>query len=413
MSAEATQTDLDAAADEAVQLLIIDPATRANPYSVYDRLRATGIHRSPFEIWFAATYSACHQVVRHPGFRRRHGDSWERRAVLSDSLGRPWLVDQERWMLWLDPPDHARIRSLVGQSFSARYIEEQRARVSAVVDDLIDKIAGAGDVDFIQAFALALPMTVICDILGIPPADRLDFRAWTVEAGGTLEPMPTPEVQAAADRSTKHLTAYFSDLVEERRRTPGDDLLTKLIAAESEEGRLSHEELISNAILLLAAGFETTTNLLGNGLLALLRNPDQWRRLGEQPELSSNATEELLRYDSPVQLATPRVATTDIEIDGHVIPEGETVVAAVGSGNRDPEHFDRADRLDVGRADPSPLSFGAGPHFCIGAALARLEGAVAFETLARRLPHLELVDAEPPWLPTLNLHGVRSLTVRA
>jgi cytochrome P450 len=316
-------------------------------------------------------------------------------------------------MLWLDPPDHARIRGLVSQSFNARYIEEQRAGIQVVVDDLIDKMAGAGTVDFVQAFALALPMTVICDMLGIPPEDRHDFRAWTAGAGGTLEPMPAPDIQDAADRATEALAGYFSDLIEKRRGTPGDDLLTQLIAAESEEGRLSHEELISNAVLLLAAGFETTTNLLGNGLLALLRNPEQWRRLAEQPELAGNATEELLRYDSPVQMATPRVATSDIEIDGHMIPEGETVVAIVGAGNRDPQRFDQPDHLDVGRTDPSPLSFGAGPHFCLGAALARLEGMVAFETLARRLPRLELVDAEPTWLPTLNLHGVKSLRVTA
>jgi cytochrome P450 len=401
------------AADEAIQLLITDPATRANPYSVYEALRAKAVHRSEFELWFVATYSACNQVVRHQKFRRRHGDSWERRAAMSGSLGRPWLDDQARWMLWLDPPDHARIRSLVSQSFNARYIDEQRQKIQGVVDGLIDKIAGGGPVDFVQEFALALPMTVICDMLGIPPDDRRDFRAWTAGAGGTLEPMPAPEVQDAADRATEALGAYFGDLIEKRRDTPGVDLLTQLIAAENEEGKLSHEELVSNAVLLLAAGFETTTNLLGNGLLALLRNPEQWSRLAEQPELAGNATEELLRYDSPVQMATPRVATSDIEVDGHVIPEGETVIAIVGAGNRDPQRFDQPDHLDVGRTDPSPLSFGAGPHFCLGAALARLEGAVAFETLARRLPDLQLVDAEPTWLPSFNLHGVSSLRVRA
>jgi cytochrome P450 len=301
----------------------------------------------------------------------------------------------------------------VGQSFSARYIEEQRSAVRSVVDGLIDKIAGAGEIDFVPEFALALPMTVICDMLGIPPADRRDFRAWTSGAGGTLEPMPTPEVQDSAARSSEAFEAYFTALIEERRRSPGDDLLTKLITAESEEGKLSHEELISNAVLLLAAGFETTTNLLGNGLLALLRNPAQWRRLREEPGIAANATEELLRYDSPVQMATPRVATVDVEIDGYVIPEGETVVAIVASGNRDPQRFHDADRLDLGRADPAPLSFGAGPHFCLGAALARLEGAEAFEALTRRLPDLELVEAEPKWLPTLNLHGVQGLMVRA
>jgi cytochrome P450 len=404
---------VEGAADEALGLLITDPATRANPYGAYERLREKPVHRSEFELWFASSYSACNQVVRHQKFRRRHGDSWERRAALSSSLGRPWLEDQSRWMLWLDPPDHARIRGLVSQSFNARYIEEQRPGIQSVVDGLIDKIAGGGAVNFVQEFALALPMTVICDMLGVPPEDRHDFRAWTPLAGGTLEPMPSPEVQDAADRATAALGGYFSDLVEKRRGTPGDDLLTQLIAAESEEGKLSHDELVSNAVLLLAAGFETTTNLLGNGLLALLRNPKQWKRLAEQPELAGNATEELLRYDSPVQMATPRVAIEDIEVDGQTIPEGETVIAIVGSGNRDPQRFDAPDHLDISRPDPSPLSFGAGPHFCLGAALARIEGTVAFETLARRLPRLELLDPDPPWMPTFNLHGLSSLRVHA
>jgi len=235
---------------------------------------------------------------------------------------------------------------------------------------------------------------------------------WTTAASGTLQPLPSLDVQDAADRASEAFEAYFAALVEERRRSPGDDLLTKLITAENEEGRLSHDELISNAVLLLAAGFETTTNLLGNGLLALLRNPDQWRRLVNEPGLAANATEELLRYDSPVQMATPRVATTDVEIDGCTIRESETVVAIVGSGNRDAERFDEPDRLDVAREDPSPLSFGAGPHFCLGAALARLEGAIAFEAVARRLPDIELVDVQPPYLPTFNLHGLQSLRVR-
>jgi cytochrome P450 len=409
----ASEASLDQAADEAVQLLISDPQTRADPYAAYAHLRAKGAHRTPFEVWFLATHSACNQAVRHAGFRRRHGDSWERRAALSGSLGRRWLEDQSRWMLWLDPPDHGRIRGLVSRSFSARYIEEQRQRVQRTVDVLIDQVAGAGDVDFVQAFALPLPITVICDMLGIPDADRRNFRDWTAGAGGTLEPMPSAQAQEAADRSTEELGAYFGSLIEQRRRAPGDDLLTQLITAQAEDGTLSHEELISNAVLLLAAGFETTTNMLGNGLLALLRNPEQWRALTERPELAANATEEMLRYDSPVQMATPRVAVRDIDIDGHVIPEGEAVVAVVGAGNRDPARHADPDRFDIERGDPAPLSFGAGPHFCLGAALARLEGAVAFESLARRVPRLELVDSAPPWLRTFNLHGVQSLHVTA
>ena len=406
---------IDTEAVDAAILTLVTSAdeTRANPYPLYEQMRTHPVHRSVLEVWFVSSYAGCERVLRSPAFKRRHGDAWSRRAALQGAEGRRWLEHQERWMLWLDPPDHGRIRNLVSRAFTPRYVEAMRPRVESLVDELIDGLDGAGEVDFVDAFALPLPITIICDMLGIPDEGRREFRAWTVQSASTLQPLPTPEVQDAADVASAAMEAYFTDLVEVRRRTPGDDLLTAMIAAEEDGVRLTHAELVSNAALLLAAGFETTTNLLGNGMLALLRNPEQWRRLVAEPQLAANAAEELLRYDSSVQLAAPRVVATDVEVDGTTLAEGELVVAVLGAGNRDPRRFDHPDELDIARPDPSPLSFGAGPHFCLGAALARLEASIAFERLAQRLPHIELLDEQPPWLASQNIHGVARLRVRS
>ena len=382
--------------DVILTLAAAEDATRANPYPLYERMRRDPVHRAVTGFWFVSSYATCDRVMRNPVFRRRHKGSWELRAALQGATGRRWWEGQDRWMLWLDPPDHGRVRGLVSRAFTPRYVAAMRGRVAEVVDGLVDRLVEEGDADFVQSFALPLPITVICEMLGIPEADRRDFRAWTQAGAAVMQPLPRPEVQDAADTATDAVEAYIADLIEARRRSPGDDLLTAMIAAEEDGERLTRDELVANAFLLLAAGFETTTNLLGNGLLALLGNRDQWQKLVADPSLAADATEELLRYDSPVQFAGPHVATEPVEIAGQIIPEAEMVVAVVGSGNRDPRRFDDPDRLDIERPDPSPLSFGAGPHFCLGAALARMEGAVAFETLARRLPDLALAEGDPP-----------------
>jgi cytochrome P450 len=316
-------------------------------------------------------------------------------------------------MLWLDPPDHTRLRGLVSKAFTPRYVAKLHDRVSEIVDELVARLAEAGEVDFIEDFAFQLPITIICDMLGIPAEDRDSFRVWTVEIAQTLEPLPPEHVQNAADEATLKLTAYLRDLVAARRDTGGDDLLGQLIHAEEEGQRLTADEIVSTAGLLLGAGFETTTNLLGNGMLALLRHPDQWSLLKKDPSLAAAAVEELLRYDSPVQMATPRVANAPVEAAGHTIQPGDVVVAVIAAGNRDPQRYSHPDVVDIERPDPAPLSFGGGPHFCLGAALARMEGAVAFQALATKLPTLELVEDDPQWRRALNLRGLESLRVTA
>ena len=402
-----------AALDEAVSNLVFDPVTRANPYPVYDLLRSEQpVYRSPIGPLFVTSYDDCAHLLRDPRLTRRFEDSWEQRAIFQNSVGRAWFEEQSRWMLWLDPPDHTRLRGLVSKAFTPRYVAKLHDQVAAIVARLIDDLRGAGEVDFISAFAFELPITVICDMLGVPTDDRADFRQWTIALAQTLEPLPPDDVQDAADEAAIKIGAFFHDLIAQRRNQPGDDLLHALIAAEEEGHRLSEDEIVSTAALLLGAGFETTTNLLGNGMLALLRHPDQWQALIDEPAgLAPAAVEELLRYDSPVQMATPRVANESMEVAGTAIDPGDVVVTIVAGGNRDPQRFDNPNVVNLRRPDPDPLSFGGGPHFCLGASLARLEGAVAFESLAIALPHMTLADDDPQWRRALNLRGLESLRV--
>lgn len=406
-------TETASTAEAAIVGLLSDPDTRANPYPAYDLIRAAGgVFRSELGFCFVSSYSEAARLMRHPDLPRQHGESWTRRGELSNSLGRPWFEQQARFMLFLDPPDHTRIRGLVSRAFTPRYLQRLKPQIDERVEQLVDDFGEKGGGDLIDSLALSLPMMVICDMLGVPAKDRDSFRKWTIDIAATLEPFPSPEVQDAADAASVAFEDYFKDLVRERRKSPSDDLLSRMIEVEAAGERLNEQELIATAILLLAAGFETTTNLIGNGTLALLRNRDQWDALVADPSLAARAVEELLRYDSPVQMATPRVARAQIPVDGGVIEEEEPMIPMVGAGNRDPERFQDPHDLDLKRADIVPLSFGGGPHFCLGATLARMEGAAFFDYLPRTLPNMHLDDVEPQWRPTLNIRGLDSFAVR-
>ena len=401
-------------AETAILSLLDDQSVRANPYPAYESIRAAGgAFYSTLDFWFVSSYTECDRLMRHPDLVRKHGDSWNLRGELMACIGRPWFEQQGRFMLFLDPPDHTRIRGLVSRAFTPRYLQRLRPQIVERVEQLVDRMVEQGGGDLIDDLALPLPMMVICDMLGVPVEDRDSFRRWTATLAATLEPFPSPEVQDAADEAGTAFESYFTDLVRERRKKPGDDLLSRMIEAEQEGDRLGERELILNAILLLAAGFETTTNLIGNGTLALLCNRSQWEALVDDPSLAPRAVEELLRYDSPVQLATPRVARKAVEVDGGVIEEGQVMVPMVGAGNRDPDRFDNPNELDLKRTDVVPLSFGGGPHFCLGAGLARMEGAEVFSHLPQRLPSLELAEQDARWRPTLNIRGLEALEVAA
>jgi cytochrome P450 len=287
-----------------------------------------------------------------------------------------------------------------------------RPRIQQIVDETLDRIIPQGKMDLIEDFAFRLPVTIICDMLGIPEEHREAFYSGSRDGGRLLDPVPmTPDEIAQANAGNMMARMYFQQLFELRRREPGDDLTTQLVQAEEDGNKLTNEELIANIILLFGAGHETTVNLIGNGLLALHRNPEQLALLKANPSLMSNAVEEFLRYDSSVQL-TGRVALEDIDdLGGKKIPKGESVLCLLGSANRDPAVYpDRPDSLDVTRPNVRPLSFGGGIHHCLGAQLARIEAEIAISTLLRRLPELRLDDAaDPEWRPTFVLRGLKRL----
>jgi cytochrome P450 len=307
-------------------------------------------------------------------------------------------------ILTLNPPDHTRLRRLVSTSFTARRVQLLRPAVERLVDDLLDAMPEQGD--FISSFAFPLPVNVIGELLGVPAGDRAQFQTLIRDWSQVLD-VVTPEVLARADPAAAAVYDYLAELVERRRRQPQDDLLSALVAAEAEGDRLTADELLTMAALLFAAGFETTTNLLANGLVALLRNPGQQPVLQARPDV---AAEELIRYDSPVQLLS-RVAWEPTAIGGVEIDAGDRVVAYLGAGNRDPRQFADPDRLDLSRPDNAPLSFGGGIHYCLGAPLARMEAQVAFPALLRRFPKLE-VAGDPVRRDSLTIRGYTELPVR-
>jgi cytochrome P450 len=300
----------------------------------------------------------------------------------------------------------------VVKAFTARRVEDMRPRIQEVVDQTLDRVIPHGSMDLIEDFAFRLPVTIICDMLGIPEEHREVFYHGSRDSGRILDPVPlTPEDIARSNAAYMMSQMYFQQLFELRRKQPGDDLTTQLVQAEEDGSKLTNEELTANIILLFGAGHETTVNLIGNGLLALHRNPDQLALLKARPELITNAIEEFLRYDSSVQM-TGRVTLEDIDDLGtKKIPRGESVLCLLGSANRDPAVYpDRPDRLDITRPNVRPLSFGGGIHFCLGAQLARIEAEIAISTLLRRLPDLRLDDAEnPEWRPTFVLRGLKRL----
>ncbi len=393
----------------------LSPEFIRDPYPFYERLRTSApMLPSPFGGILASRHSEVISVLRDKRFGKDFAGRMTKRLG-ADILNEPVYRSMQRWMLTQDPPDHTRLRGLVVKAFTARRVEDIRPRIQAIVDHSIDRVMARGQMDLIDEFAFRLPVIVICDMLGIPKDDRKIFFQRERTGGRLLDPVPLSRAEID-EANQSHLLSmdYFARLFELRRREPGDDLTTQLVQAEQDGSQLSNEELTANIILLFGAGHETTVNLIGNGLLALHRNPDQLALLKNSPELISNAVEEFLRYDSSVQL-TSRVALEDIDDLGGVrIAKGESVLCLLGSANRDPAAYpDHPERLDITRTNIRPQSFGGGIHFCLGAQLARIEAEVAIATLLRRLPDLKLDDADnPTWRPTFVLRGLKDLPAR-
>jgi cytochrome P450 len=367
---------------------------RVDPYPCYHQLRELApLHRSVLGATLATRYRDCADVLRDPRFGKYQ------------TQGSPPAS-----MLNANPPDHTRLRRLVSRAFTQRRVEGLRAHITRRVDELVSAMADRGEVDVMNALAFPLPVSVIGEMLGVPPADRPQFQGLVRDSTATLELVVTAADRERARAARTVIEAYFLELFAERRARPGADLLSALIAAEEAGDTLSEEELLATVVLLFAAGFETTTNLIANGLVALLAHPDQLARLRREPQLMRAAVEELLRYDTPNHVQG-RQATQDLELGGTPVAAGEIVITLLGAANRDPARYPDPDRLDVARPDAQPLSFGGGIHHCLGAPLARLECEIALSALLRRFGAIELAGT-PVRRPSLALRGFVSLPVR-
>jgi hypothetical protein len=316
-----------------------------------------------------------------------------------------------RWAVFNDPPEHTRRRALLNKAFTPRAVEALAPTIAAVVDRLLDKVAGRGRMDVIADFAYPLPATVIAGMIGVP-ADDLDlFKDWSDDIAAFVgSALATPDKRERAQRGVVAMSDYFRRMVADHRARPRADIMSALIAAEEAGSVLSEDEIVASCVLLLFAGHETTTNLIGNGLIALLRHPAEQARLTRDPELAASAVEEMLRFDGPTQAMT-RIALEETEIGGVPIRRGDRVFALLNAANRDPAVFSEPDRFDAGRGDTRHISFGIGGHFCLGAPLARLEGRIAIARLVERLPELRLAEPDPPWNDSFVLRGLRRLPV--
>lgn len=385
------------------------PEVHANPYPTYRLLREEDpVHWSPLlEAWVLTRYRDVVAVLGDPRFsaqRQRATNRFAQQIARDESDRR---VVPAPTMLNSDPPAHTRLRGIVNKAFTPRAVERLRPRIQAIVDQLLDAALPAGRIDVIEDLAYPLPVIVIAEMLGIPPTERARFKRWSTDIARVTGPLAPPELLERAFQSATELNAYFRRVIADRRRDPRDDLITALIAAEEQGDVLSEEELVATCILLLIAGNETTTNLIGNGVLALLRHPSQLAKVRANPSLTRQAVEEFLRYDGPVQ-GTARVALEPVEIGGRQIEKGHLVMTMLAAADRDPAQFPNPEELEIERAENRHVAFGYGIHFCLGAPLARLEGQIAIATLVQRAPGLRL-DGEPVWGGSFILRGLKAL----
>ena len=391
--------------------VLATPEGQADPYPLYAAMHAEApAIRTSLGPLVVVGYEQCLGVLRDPRLGRGVDIEDPSSGMFSTGAGDrvAFLEASRHSMLLADPPVHTRLRRLVARSFTPRQVERLRPAVHQLVAGRLDALAERGDVEFMAEFALPLPMAVIGELVGVPAEDRSGLQPHVRAAAKGIEPLLTEEETAAALQAVAALGGYFGELLAERRRHPRQDLLSALAEAPENDDRLSAEEIVATAILLFAAGFETTTNLLGNGMLALLNHPDQLADWRAHPELATSAVEELLRFDSPVQFNI-RCALEPAELLGEPLRRGDRIIVLQGAANRDPARFARPDALDLRRRDNVPLSFGWGIHHCLGAALARMEGEIAFNGLLARFGRLERRGDEPRWRPGFTLRGLLEL----
>lgn len=394
------------------------PAYRADPYPVYHHFRArqpvycaSAQDTSGPRRWFLFRYADVAAALKDPRLRRglQPDADDDARPVLAEER-KPFYEMAARWMLYRDPPDHTRLRSLVGKAFTPRMVSRLHPNIVAATNDLLDKAQPHGAMDLMADFAGLLPVVGITELLGLGGHDMAQFSQWSNDLSAALDYNPRPIVYERASAATVAFSSHLQEVIEARRQQPQDDFMSGLIAAEGTDGKLSQDEIIATCILLLGAGQETTVDLIGNAALALLRHPDQLALLRANADVAPGAVEELLRYDSPVQM-TARIAAEDLAIGQHTIRRGDRLTLLLGAANRDPEVFQEPDRLDLNRTGTGHLAFGLGIHFCLGAPLARLTAQIALTTLLSRFPALRLESDAPQWLEGPVFRGLKTLPV--
>jgi cytochrome P450 len=390
---------------------LLDPQVLANPYPLYHRLRSEDpVHWDPFlHAWVVTRYADVVTVFQR--FSANRTPTPEQLASLGLTALTPLAKVMVHQMLFLDPPAHGRIRGLASRAFTPRRVEVLRSHIQDIAHALLDAVQDKGEMDVLADLAIPLPAIVTAEMLGVPTSDWRQLTAWSSDFAQVLGNFQhNPDRAAQVIRSLDAMCAYFQAAIDEHRQHPRDDLISAFIAAEIDGDRLSDEEMVANLIITMVGGQETTTNLIGNGILTLLRHPDQLEKLRADPSLTPSAVEELLRYESPSQ-HTARLAPDDVELGGKLIRKRQAVIAVMGAANRDPERFPDPDRLDICRQDNRHVAFAWASHFCFGAPLARIEGQIAFQTVLERMPDLQLVPGPLVWRENLGLRGLKALHV--
>jgi cytochrome P450 len=401
------------AESQGLLLQLLDPANRADPYPLLAQFRDRGPLQLPqTNLTVFSAYRDCDEVLRHPSSSSSNMKSTVAKRQLEAGLLQPRPFPPG--FLFLDPPDHTRLRKLVAKAFSPKVVNALQPEIIALVDGLLDRIAEKGEFDVVEDFAYPLPVAVICRLLGVPLEDEPQFSQASAVLAQALDPFSTitgvpPDLVNERMQAVRGLRGYLHDLIERRRSEPGEDLLSGLVAVEESGDQLAEEEIVSTCNLLLIAGHETTVNLIGNAILAMLRNPVHWTALGADPGRAPAIVEETLRYDPPVQLAG-RVAAADMTIGDVDVPAGDIMMVLLAAAQRDPAEFDRPDSFDPDRGPLRHLGFGRGIHYCLGAPLARLEAGAALSAVTARFPGARLAG-EPHYKANVTLRGLSELTV--
>ncbi|ASW88714.1 cytochrome P450 [Mycobacterium marseillense] len=408
-----TTAPTEAAESQGLLLQLLDPANRADPYRLCAQFRDRGPLQLPdANLAVFLSYRDCDEVLRHPSSSSDNVNSTvaKRQAESGTTPARQGPPG----FLFLDPPDHTRLRKLVSKAFAPRVVSALQPDISSLVDGLLDRVAEKGRFEVVEDFAYPLPVAVICRLLGVPLDDEPQFSRASALLAQALDPFSTitgvpEEVANERQQAGTWLREYFHGLIDKRRSRPGDDLLSGLIAVEESGDQLTEEEIVSTCNLLLIAGHETTVNLIGNAVLAMLRNTGQWAALGADPDRASAIVEETLRYDPPVQLVG-RIALADMVIGGIEVPAGDVMMLLLAGASRDPAEYDRPDVFDPDRKTMRHLGFGRGAHYCLGAPLARLEAGVALAAVAARFPNARL-EGEPQYKTNVTLRGLSELVL--